>query len=399
MAIVLALSMTANVLPGSPLQRTFAVFTGAASQSGSITAGTWDTTLPAPSDLECRVGHHWWNYFDAELGWGAVPGAQKYLVYYSRPLSGYFRLLAKVNAPSTEYDELRRSLLYHRYYVTAANSSGESDPSEIIRVKCAPKRDFYDGPRDLKGKHRPHEGAPDHFGVLAATGTPSPLATGSGATRDIELTWGRDGRSKKYIVLRGETRDGPYLERSTTTEARFVDANVPAPVSYYYVVVGVDEDGAESEPTNEIAVAGVVVPVVPSPSPTATTTASPTVTAVSVKASPTIPPTQTATPTPTATPTRATTPTSGGTSGASGGSGSGTMTPVATASPTSTPSPTPAASAVPTATATPTPSATPSASPTAQATASPTPTASATAVPPTVSPTPTSPTPTATPKS
>ena len=37
------------------------------------------------------------------------------------------------------------------------------------------------------------------------------------------------------------------------------------------IVVGVDEDGAESEPTNEIAVPGVALTVTPSPTPTAST--------------------------------------------------------------------------------------------------------------------------------
>jgi len=84
--------------------------------------------------------------------------------------------------------------------------------------------------------------------------------------RVVTLSWEPAAPAALYGVFRAEQSGGPYEMAGTTESATYDDYAVADGVTYYYVVVAVDAEGNESDPSAEIAVPDLP----PTPSPTAT---------------------------------------------------------------------------------------------------------------------------------
>jgi LysM repeat protein len=201
---------------------------------GQVTAAG----VQAPSDLDCEF----MRFFRARLEWMASPspGVEGYRIYHRGPFRHGFSLLDEVPAPSTTYDELRPSFLRHRYFVTAFLQSWDSGASDTIEVHCRPRLFSFPGPCDLR--------AEDHH-----------------SQRAIELTWEEVANATDYVVLRATTSGGLYDIVGTTPATAYTDAAVSEGVTYYYLVVALDAEGNESDPSEEVAVPDTA----PMPTPTA----------------------------------------------------------------------------------------------------------------------------------
>jgi hypothetical protein len=249
--------------------------------------------VPAePSNLTCVST----GVFSRQLQWQPSPLADGYRIYHDGPFwHDDFEVLDQVAAPATTYDKVWPSFFRHRWYVTTTVGSWESGPSNVIEVHCRPAL-FFPGPWGLDGENHHSQ-------------------------RVVELTWEPTAAAALYGVFRAEQSGGPYEMADTTESTTYKDRTVADGVTYYYVVVAVDAEGNESDPSPEIAVPDIA----PAPSPTATAipTAEPTATetpepaptgepdaTATVEPTPTTPsePSSTAEPRATATPSEADTP-------------------------------------------------------------------------------------------
>jgi len=242
--------------------------------SPSPTASPTPSSTPAatatpPSNLDCVST----GIFSRQLQWQPSPLADGYRIYHDGPFwEDDFELLDQVAAPATAYDKVWPSFFRHRWYVTTTVGSWESGPSNIIEAHCRPAI-FFPGPWGLDGEN-------EH------------------SQRTVALSWEPTAAAALYGVFRAEQSGGPYEMAGTSESTTYKDEAVAAGVTYYYVVVAVDAEGNESDPSVEIAVPDIA----PAPSPTATAipTAEPTASETPVPA-PTEEPDATATvePTPT----------------------------------------------------------------------------------------------------
>jgi hypothetical protein len=199
----------------------------------------------APSNLTCVST----GFFSRQLQWQPSPLADGYRIYHDGPFwDGDFELLEQVAAPATTYDKVWPSFFRHRWYVTTVSGSWESGSSNIIEAHCRPAL-FFPGPCGLDGEN-------EH------------------SQRVVTLSWEPAAGAAFYGVFRAEQSGGPYEMAATTESATYDDYAVADGVTYYYVVVAVDAEGNESDPSVEIAVPDSV----PADSPAATSTAEPTAT-------------------------------------------------------------------------------------------------------------------------
>ena len=204
-------------------------------------------TATPPSNLTCVST----GFFSRQLQWQPSPLAGGYRIYHDGPFwDGDFELLEQVAAPATTYDKVWPSFFRHRWYVTTVSGSWESGSSNIIDVHCRPAL-FFPGPCGLDGEN-------EH------------------SQRVVTLSWERAAGAAFYGVFRAEQSGGPYEMAATTESATYDDYAVADGVTYYYVVVAVDAQGNESDPSVEIAVPDIAP--APSPAATATSTAEPTAT-------------------------------------------------------------------------------------------------------------------------
>jgi LysM repeat protein len=196
----------------------------------TISTGTF-VPIPAapepPSGLDCQCLGCFW----AGLEWTASPspGVEGYRIYHRGPFRPAFSLLDEVPVPSTTYDKLRPSFFRHRYFVTAFLQSSESEPSNTIEVHCRPG--LFNLP------------APCHL-----------TAENHHSQRVIELTWEEVANATDYAVLRATTSGGPYDIVGTRRATTYIDAAVSEGVTYYYLVLALDADGNESDPSQEVVV-------------------------------------------------------------------------------------------------------------------------------------------------
>lgn len=180
---------------------------------GSGTVGVEAPPLVPPSGLACDLDWHEW---EATLRWDAVEGAERYGIYHGGPFSGDMRILEAVTAPQTTYDDLRPSFLRHRYYVTAANGTGEGPASDTISVHCAPRGHFYRGPHSLSGAGdftlvSPALAGPPADGLTPEGDTPPPLEAPALALRQVPLSWA--GRTQHALRRPAERAVGRPLPR------------------------------------------------------------------------------------------------------------------------------------------------------------------------------------------
>jgi hypothetical protein len=190
-----------------------------------------------PSGLDCLST----GVFSRQLQWQPSPLADGYRIYHDGPFwDDDFEVLDQVAAPATTYDGVWPSFFRHRWYVTTVSGSWESGPSNVIEVHCRPAL-FFPGPWGLDGEN-------EH------------------SQRIVTLSWEPAPNAALYGVFRAEQSGGPYDMAGTSESTTYDDYAVADGVTYYYVVVAVDAQGNESDPSAEIAVPDIA----PAPSPTAT---------------------------------------------------------------------------------------------------------------------------------
>jgi hypothetical protein len=97
----------------------------------------------------------------------------------------------------------------------------------------------------------------------ARTGSLLPSAPAAlvavGITNAIQLSWTSDGKATSFLVKRSLTQDNFQLIASGITSSGYVDSNVVAGTTYYYVVSGLNQ-GGESAAS---AMASATPPIVP----------------------------------------------------------------------------------------------------------------------------------------
>jgi len=232
--------------------------------TGTFQARTASVT--PPSNLACTPT----GLFSRQLQWEPSPLADGYRVYHDGPFwDDDFELLEQVAAPATTYDEVWPSFFHHRWYVTTVSGSWESGPSNVIEVHCRPAL-FFPGPFGLDGENHHSE-------------------------RVVAVTWEPAAGAVLYGVFRAEQSGGPYEMVGTTESTTHEDTAVQEGVTYYYVVVAVDGQGNESDPSPEIAVPDSVPADSPTTTPIAESSPTPEVTPTTDAPQPTT----TGTPTPT----------------------------------------------------------------------------------------------------
>jgi len=219
--------LVVGVLAGFSVAYTWS---GQATGTFQAQVGVWGPSQPtpeAPSGLDCQF----LSLFRAQLAWTASPspGVEGYRIYHRGPFRPAFSLLDEVPVPSTTYDELRPSFLRHRYFVTAFVQSWESEPSNTIQVHCRPRLFDFPGPCHLRAENHHSQ-------------------------RVIELTWEEVANATDYAVLRATTSGGPYDIVGTRRATTYIDAAVSEGVTYYYLVLALDADGNESDPSEEVVV-------------------------------------------------------------------------------------------------------------------------------------------------
>jgi len=241
--LVLSLLALAVVTVTSRLGSSSASFTDSATVTGHVKAGA----VTPPSNLACTHT----GVFSRQLGWQAAPAADGYRIYHDGPFwHDDFELLDQVAAPATTYDKVWPSFFRHRWYVTTTVGSWESGPSNVIEVHCRPAL-FFPGPCGVEGDNHHSQ-------------------------RVVTLSWEPAAATVFYGVFRADRSGGPYEMVGTTDSTTYEDYAVAEGVTYYYVVVAVDAEGHESDPSAEIAVPDIAP--VPSPTATASPTAEPTAT-------------------------------------------------------------------------------------------------------------------------
>ena len=106
----------------------------------------------------------------------------------------------------------------------------------------------------LQSHTREDYGADNWSSIVTATPlAPTTLVPRIRAGFDrLGITWNQIDATESYTLLRATSADGPYMVRSLTTEASFVDTDVLPGVPYYYRVHPSDQDAVISERTPAI---------------------------------------------------------------------------------------------------------------------------------------------------
>ena len=222
-------------------------------ESLTITGKFETGQLSSPSSLTCDE-----EAKGTALTWQAADQADGYIVYHRGPRSDDYHRVGDIDAPATTYRPLQSSYFRHDWQVTSSLSSWESDPSESITVLCRPNMSSS-GPKQLEAENYHSQ-------------------------RTVELTWVATPGAVVYGIVRTDEANGSYELLGTTTDNSYTDTSVADGITYYYLVVAVDEDGNESDPSEIVAVADTASPdgLAPSPGDADDPGATPTPTASSV---------------------------------------------------------------------------------------------------------------------
>ena len=227
-AVVLAATLTTSLF----LSETRANWNETLTIAGTVQTGNFSI-----DDLTCeKLGQE-----DRGLTWSKVPGADGYNIFHDGPFGdGDFELLDEVAAPATSHDGLRVSYFRHRWYVSTVYESSEGSSSDTIKARCRPAVTFP-GPEVEGDNHH--------------------------SQRTVEVTWKPAQDAVLYGVFRADESGGDYKLLSTTPGTTYTDTSVADGITYYYVVVALDREGNESDPSEEVAVPDTTPPSAPSDTP------------------------------------------------------------------------------------------------------------------------------------
>lgn len=215
----------------------------------TATATASTGSVVAPAQLTCaRL-----SLFERRLEWLPGSHADRYVLYHDGPFgSDAFEEVAQVDSPATTYDDVLPSFFRHRWYVASMVGAWESGSSHTVEVHCRPTV-YFPAPRGLSGSSHDWQ-------------------------RTVTLTWEPLAGAVYHGVFRAAHSGGPYEMVALVERAGYGDDAVSEGVTYYYVVVALDADGNESDPSDELAVAYVAPTPSPSPTPTEIVTATPSTT-------------------------------------------------------------------------------------------------------------------------
>lgn len=171
------------------------------------------------------------------LEWDAVAGAQDYTVYRISAESGDFEVRAVVDAANgTTYADALEAGVVYGYAVTVAGAMPYECEELLIVIN------------DLGGCV--------HAGDCPPCPEPGATALPEGGVR---IEWTADARVVEWAVLRATEPDG-FFELAGLTEGNvtvFVDEDVEAGQTYYYLLAGLSDGGLAGFCEEPIAVTAV----------------------------------------------------------------------------------------------------------------------------------------------
>jgi len=113
--------------------------------------------------------------------------------------------------------------------------------------------------------------------TLKGPSAPKNLVVLSASATKIELDWqdNTEPNVVKYRIYRSTNPNvsvvSSNLIAEVIRESKYVDTNLTAKITYYYVVTAVDEEGYESDPSNEVAAYAQILDTTPPEPPTGLT--------------------------------------------------------------------------------------------------------------------------------
>jgi len=185
---------------------------GCGGMGGSSSGGGNTVTPPvAPAGLTATGGTG-----QVSLSWSASSGATSYSVKRGMASGGPYTQIATATTASYVDTGVTGGTTYF-YVVTAVNSAGESGNSN--QASATP--------------------------TIAVPVAPTGL-TATASTGQVSLAWTASNGATSYNVKRGAANGGPYTQIATATATSYIDTNVTAGTTYYYVVTAVNSAGQSS---------------------------------------------------------------------------------------------------------------------------------------------------------
>jgi hypothetical protein len=184
------------------------------------------TNPPPPASLNATAGNA-----QVVLSWAASSGATSYNVKRATVNNGPYTTITNVTTTGFTNTGLANGTTYY-YVVSAVNAGGESANSP--QATATP---------------------------VAPPATPTGLGATAG-TNQVSLSWTASSNAVSYNVKRATVSGGPYTTIASPTVTSYLDTNVVAGTTYYYVVSAVNAGG---ESANSAQVSAMPVGYLPSP--------------------------------------------------------------------------------------------------------------------------------------
>jgi len=184
--------------------------------TGASGGGGTSVTVPAiPAGLTATAGTG-----QVGLSWTASSGATSYNVKRGAANGGPYTQIGTSTSASYMDTSVTGGTTYF-YVVTAINTAGESGNSN--QASATP--------------------------MVAVPSAPTGL-TATAGSQQVCLSWTASSGATGYNVKRGAASGGPYTQIATASATSYIDTNVTAGTTYYYVVTAVNS-GGESGNSNQ----------------------------------------------------------------------------------------------------------------------------------------------------
>ncbi|WP_281882902.1 S-layer homology domain-containing protein [Paenibacillus sp. YYML68] len=158
------------------------------------------------------------------LSWNVIQGALSYKVKRGTINGQYSEIATGLTKTNYMDASISRDTTYY-YVVTAVNDAGESQNSNQVIVKNAPK---------------------------------SPTLYGSWNGGSAKLNWTIANGADRYTIYRSTVSGGPYFKLAEDLLVNtFEDTNLRADINYYYVIKGINDVG-ESPYSNEVSISSTL---------------------------------------------------------------------------------------------------------------------------------------------
>jgi hypothetical protein len=128
-------------------------------------------------------------------------------------------------------------------------STPDTSVADFIEVSA--QGTYVDFAEASEGSHWDELTDPAVFNInhIFPADPPTSLLAAAGIEK-ATLSWGASEDVVYYSVRRSADSGGPYTEVGTTTDTTYIDTGLTPTVTYYYVVVAVN-NGGDSQPSNE----------------------------------------------------------------------------------------------------------------------------------------------------